>query len=545
MFDCIFEHYFYFQTQEKYIKYFENYLKKEGQMTVSLDEWSSIDKRRYLNIVLNLQSVSFNLGLVRIFGRATSLNLLNLIKTKLSSFNLTLNNIQAFSSDGAPVMTCLARLANKQVQLCFLHAIHLGVSRVLYNSPKSSVNQKELISVFENPEKNMSDFYAILNSPINDDSNELEEEINLSNFMDEDVLNTLEDDWNKPIEFEEEINILFELTDQELIDKVRKVVKKITASSHNKEVLANATERDETIQKRLSIHLDCPTRWDSMFTMLKEFYRMRNCIPDVLLNITTKERETKRGKKKELDLIIFTEEELDRINVIITALDPIHHCIAQLSNSETDLFRADLTLELMFDMLSVVDTEFSKKLYECVLDEVLKRRTILSDIHSFLNDPKGKFFGYRHFEKPSEKLLLESMIDLMKKDDSYPTDFNLSSENNNSEHSPRKRSFDEMIADTYTKSQQQLKPSNFENINELMIHDFERFKLNNQDSLLLQKLKTKVSVVPPTSINCERTFSLSSRTLTKFRCRLSDQTFDSIIFLKYHFLKMENFKTNA
>ena len=110
-------------------EYFKK-MREQGLFSLILDEWTGCDKRRFLNINIVVHSKSFNLGLIRIFGKATSLNLLNLINLRLQSFGLSLSDIAVFISDGAAVMVCLAKMANKKLQLCFLHGIHLAVTKV-------------------------------------------------------------------------------------------------------------------------------------------------------------------------------------------------------------------------------------------------------------------------------------------------------------------------------------------------------------------------------------------------------------------------------
>ena len=68
--------------------------------------------------------------------------------------------------------------------------------------------------------------------------------------------------------------------------------------------------------------------------------------------------------------------------------------------------------------------------------------------------------------------------------------------------------------------------------------DGPQFTTRHLKETLLQKVDDIVSIIRPTSVRCEQTFSVTSRILTRFRTRMSDQTFDSIIFLKFHLIKL-------
>lgn len=72
-------------------------LKNEDyRFTLSFDEWTSGMNRRFLNInvhtVINSQPGFWNLGLARIFGSMSSESCVQLLKEKLSEYDLSLDN---------------------------------------------------------------------------------------------------------------------------------------------------------------------------------------------------------------------------------------------------------------------------------------------------------------------------------------------------------------------------------------------------------------------------------------------------------------------
>ena len=55
----------------------------------------------------------------------------------------------------------------------------------------------------------------------------------------------------------------------------------------------------------------------------------------------------------------------------------------------------------------------------------------------------------------------------------------------------------------------------------------------------LRKLFEALKTIPPSSIESERTFSVTGFYITKFRCSLGDQSINALVFLKHIFQKEE------
>lgn len=111
----------------------ENYVKgkvKEdtAMKSVTIDEWTSCNNKRFLNVNIHCSTGNFCLGLVHIDDKATSENLLKLLKSKLSEFNIDSNEIISITCDGASVMVKLGKISGITLQLCFAHGLHLGNS---------------------------------------------------------------------------------------------------------------------------------------------------------------------------------------------------------------------------------------------------------------------------------------------------------------------------------------------------------------------------------------------------------------------------------
>ncbi|CAG4946414.1 unnamed protein product [Parnassius apollo] len=132
-------------------------LKAKGQkFSVSLDEWTSASNRRYVNI--NIHCPNFNgndkpfrnLGLARITGRGTSERCNHILRVKLGSYDLFLeDDVVGVVTDGASVMTAMGCQIPSFHQLCLAHGIQCAVVDVIYKnlysqSVETVENSKEI-----------------------------------------------------------------------------------------------------------------------------------------------------------------------------------------------------------------------------------------------------------------------------------------------------------------------------------------------------------------------------------------------------------------
>ena len=120
----------------------------DKKFSLTLDEWTSTKNRRYMNINLHdSEGKTYNLGLVRILGSCTSEKILNMVNERLLNFGLNLeDHIVGATSDGAAVMVKFGRLAPSICQLCLNHAMHISVTKTIYNEqeicPEPSIAEK-------------------------------------------------------------------------------------------------------------------------------------------------------------------------------------------------------------------------------------------------------------------------------------------------------------------------------------------------------------------------------------------------------------------
>lgn len=122
-------------------KYFESAKKevierigelKAQKFSLTLDEWTSIRNRRYLNINIHSNSTFFNLGLILISGKCPAEEIERLTEIKLNEFNLSMTDIVAATIDGAAVMVKFGRSISAMHQQCYNHAFHLPIVDVIF-----------------------------------------------------------------------------------------------------------------------------------------------------------------------------------------------------------------------------------------------------------------------------------------------------------------------------------------------------------------------------------------------------------------------------
>ena len=110
-----------------------------SQFPVLLDKYTSARNRHYLNINLHLFTKFWNLGMTSITGSLPAEKIVDLVKNKLSDFNLLMKrHIIASVTNGACVVKKFGRLSGIEYQLCYAHGLHLEVCDVLYKKSKPS-----------------------------------------------------------------------------------------------------------------------------------------------------------------------------------------------------------------------------------------------------------------------------------------------------------------------------------------------------------------------------------------------------------------------
>ena len=111
-------------------------LKGDFCFSVTMDEYTSVCCRRYMNINIYCQNDVINLGLIRMRDSCGTEKIFQLLEKQLVHFGIT--NMQtcivSIVSDGASVMKKLGKISQLDHQLCYAHGVHLAVCDVLYKN---------------------------------------------------------------------------------------------------------------------------------------------------------------------------------------------------------------------------------------------------------------------------------------------------------------------------------------------------------------------------------------------------------------------------
>ena len=112
-----------------------------SRFSLSLDEYTSLNNQRYLNIIVHKGGGSFwNLGMVKIDGAMPAEKAVEAVQNKFSEFGLDLEkHVVTCETYGASVLVKFGKIIDCDHQLCYAHGIHLAVCDVLYRKTDTVV----------------------------------------------------------------------------------------------------------------------------------------------------------------------------------------------------------------------------------------------------------------------------------------------------------------------------------------------------------------------------------------------------------------------
>lgn len=462
------------------------------KFSVSLDEWTSCAKKRYINV--NVHSVDLgviNLGLIRVHGSATAEACKNLLEQKLEEVDLCLkNDVVAVVTDGASVMLKFGRLIGKHHQLCLAHGIHLAVVQSLYAFTPDNRSDSD-------------DEY---------DADTEEEEDFSSSFVPS-------DDTDSP-------ELVFSI--QETVKKVRRVVK-----FFNKSPLRNDALQDKIRLghdgKELILILDTRTRWNSLVDMIERFLRL---VPEV------KETLDDLGKCFE-----FEDREIASLKEILSVLKPVKLAVDALCRRDATLITADAAIKFMMEKVRSVDSEFSREFYEKLKTRIIERRNLLSEVLHYLHTGRRNSVTTHDFFQGIQKTILCAKIlalaspetessgvistnysgFLFENSQSIEVEVSMEDELNNLIHA--------------ASTENALGPQHDTSLESVLRKEMALFENGGSRGKILESVYKMLKSITPTSVESERAFSCANNFCTKTRSKLHDNTLNSLVFLKSYFDK--------
>lgn len=235
------------------------------RFSISMDEYTSIKNRRYLNIHVHSYTNIWNLGMVRILGSLPAEKTLTMVKNKLAEFNLCMSkHIISSITNGAAVMKKFERLSDCEHQNA--HGLHLAVCDVLYK--KASETETE-----------SSEDENLLNGNVTDpDDSDGENEIDFGDI----IFSASNGDHNlHSIELNEQLQN--DVSIPRLIEKVRKIVRMFRKSPLKNETLQKYVKIE--FNTELQLLLDIKIRWNSLLVMLERFAKLKTSIFKAMLDL--------------------------------------------------------------------------------------------------------------------------------------------------------------------------------------------------------------------------------------------------------------------
>lgn len=494
----------------------------DHRFTLTFDEWTSTRNRRYINVNVHAfvkeKPIFWNLGLVRIYGSLPAEACITILKEKLSEYELSLDkDIVCITTDGAKVMVKVGKLIKPDQQLCYAHGIQLAVVDVIY---KQQISSNEEISM----------------------QNET-----VGERVDENVEDDIENDENDTFDLSfptpvNEVNLAVEYV--EVIKKVRKIVKLFKHSPTKNDLLQTYMEKD--MGKSFSLLLDCKTRWSSLCQMVTIFNKAKLCVSKTLVDL---------GLGANLDYI-FTEQEYDVLMDLERILQPVKLAVEVLCRRESNLITAETTLRFVISKLKDIKTHLAEKLVDSLRKRISERQINSTAVLLYLYDPnkydedKSQFIYDETFSLPSKSVLRKAIKALVERlyteNDSEATadpddDIPLANLEENTAEAAEPMSLQDELEMTLTSVKssgstvQRPRSTNTSHLEARIKQEMNHFESGGSKGPYLQFAYNALITIVPTSVEAERAFSAAGYLVSNIRSRLSDNTINTLTFLRSHF----------
>ena len=469
----------YFEMKKKELaSYFQCEVAKGERFSVTLDEYTSKQNRRYSNVNIHSKDSFWNLGLIRIVGKFDSFTAIKTVSDRLAMFNLNMErDIVACTTDGASVMLKFGQNIAPFHQQCMAHGINLSICDALYKNTPISFNDEE---------------------EENDDDEE--EEATDSTL----VFETSE---HQP-EIRNDYNIL--------INKVRKICKTFRKSPLKNDCLQSEVKKMNN-NLTLNLILDTKTRWNSLLHMLERALKLKNCISEAFKLLGLEES--------------LTEMEWEEVRNIVNVLKPLEIVIKELSTRDSSLLKAESSFIFIMNQIKGKDrlsVTLRKSLKERFLD---RRQKDVVSLLRYLHNPTTEVSEFptstkqmlkKFAELTYNRLFPEGCLgdeEIEEVEEEIGT--NVTSLNEGDLLKQFYSEFDKITASAKNELR------SFDSTKE-----FKLFEATKQRSAKLDRLCSALMTIKPTSVESERAFSMAGLFVSKIRSKLSDNTLDAQVFLK-------------
>lgn len=465
-------------------------IKADGKrFSLTFDEWTSNNNRRYLNINAHIKNQFWNLGLTRVRGSLPAESCIKLIEERLELFGIDLHkDIVCITTDGAPVMQKVGKLLVCLQQLCLAHGVHLAVLDVLYKQHKS----------------------ASMKTVEDGANSESDDEENGEGFQ----------------IFTEEVEL--ELADSlyPLIRKVRAVVKLFRKSPTKNDVLQKHIK--EQFNREIQLMIDIKTRWNSLFFMLQRFNQVKNCILKSLIDVGS--------------AVSFNDNESNLISNLVETLEPVKLACESFCRRDATLLSADTTISFMLGNLG--NSDLAKRMKDSLSRRINERRTEVSGLLQYLHKCNQQqvcaVFNLKPLQNSEcmSKTTIISMIAALVKHYDNTSSSESEAEIEVAEEPTSTRSLREKLQqaiDDENNAKIRSKTLTPKDLSGVLKKELVNFEINGKRGPNLERCYIDLTTIPPTSVESERVFSGCGKIVTKIRSSLNDESLDLMCFLRSYF----------
>ena len=484
--------------------------------SLTLDEYTSLKNRRYLNINIHFSEGAFyNLGMVRVLGSFSAEKCVAAVEMKLTGFGVNIEkHVVACVTDGASMMVKFGKIIGCAHHMCYAHAIHLAVCDVLYKKQvdlTESANEIEEDNIHESEEET-------------DEFEELRED--LSHALDMVVGDTTESDGSVIFRnFNEKVKATTNIN--ETLSKVRRIVKMFKKSPLKNDILQQHV-RGEFGCELVPI-LDTKTRWNSLLAMLERFLEIKSAISKALIDT---------GEQQNLN-----SEELKTLAEIVLCLKPVKMGLEKLCNRNSNLMTAEGVFDFIFSEVNQLNSGFSKDMKLSLEKRLNERRNVsLIALMQYLNlgkkynKTKVLHVNFPKFPKRSAVIHYAQTVftRLFSEGDEFESNSSQSEDENTEIAQKNVMILKERLDNAIQIKTKVMKCSNNVNysLKTIVKQELQLFDSTTNRSSNIDKLAQALKTIPPSSVEAERAFSSAGLFITKLRTKLSDKSIDCLCFLR-------------
>lgn len=273
----------------------------------------------------------------------------------------------------------------------------------------------------------------------------------------------------------------------------------------------------EELGKEVHLVIDVKTRWNSMVAMIQNFLKIKTSIKKTLIDLDCSN--------------IWEEKHVAVLETLLDVLRPIKDAVEALSRRDMNLLVADVVVNTLYEQLLLNSHAISQQMAEAIQIRITERRNVtMLSLIKYLKSPDSLDSDLP--KKTLKSYAQELYSRLFQQSGSEITSFSSEDEVIGTQVDS---SFENKLKTAIENAKAPPKTFNGYQKNflqkELALFEFSKSRTKNLDDLY-----NSVLTIKPTSVECERVFSIAGNFSTKIRNRTSNELLNALVILKTHFL---------